>query len=443
MTALTALYREHIATLRSRTDAILAESGYDSLVIFAGSPKRQFLDDMDYPFKANPHFKAWLPLIEHPHCWLVVRRGALPEVIYYQPVDYWHKVAGDPDGDWVEHTVVRLIRKPDDAKTYLRNLGKAAFIGEWDGRFGEWLPGAEQNPELLLSRLHWARAVKTPYEQECVRLANERAVRGHIAAKNSFFAGGSTLDIHLDYLRAVGHMEHELPYGNIIALNENGAVLHYHECTAQRFAEKDLHSFLIDAGAQVFGYAADITRTYSYRDDEFRALINAMDAMQVELISTIRPGQVYTELHVDAHLRIAKILRDFDIVRMEPEACVESNVSNTFFAHGLGHFLGLQVHDVGGHQGTPDGAKNPPPAQHPFLRLTRRLEAGHIFTIEPGLYFIPTLLNELRKGPHAKAVNWEKVEAFLPFGGIRIEDNILVRQDGVENFTREAFRSFA
>lgn len=440
MTALTPLYRDHIAELRSRTDAILAETGFDSLVVFAGAPKRQFLDDMDYPFKVNPHFKAWLPIVDNPHCWLVVRRGAMPEVVYYQPVDYWHKVAGDPDGDWVEHCVVRLIRKPEEAKTFLKNLGKSAYIGEVDARVEDWGLG-EANPEALLARLHWARAIKTGYEQECVRLANERAARGHVAARNSFFAGGSTLDIHLDYLRATGHMEHELPYGNIIALNENAAVLHYHECTAQRFAERDLHSFLIDAGASVNGYAADITRTYAYRDGAFKDLVAAMDVMQRELIAGIKAGQIYTDLHVDAHLRIARILQDFDIVRLSPEACVETNVSNTFFAHGLGHFLGLQVHDVGGHQGSPDGAKNPPPSQHPFLRLTRKLEVGHIFTIEPGLYFIPMLLNALRKTEHGKAVNWDRVEEFLPFGGIRIEDNILVRADGVENLTRDAFRS--
>lgn len=441
MTALTALYRDHLATLRSRSDAILAQCGYDSMAIFGGAAKRQFLDDMDYPFKVNPHFKAWLPVLDNPHCWLIVRKGALPEVLYFQPVDYWHKVAGDPEGDWVEHCVVRVIAKADDAKGFLRNLGRCAFIGEWDGRFEGWLGSAEQNPPELLARLHWARAVKTSYEQDCVRLANERASRGHTAAKNCFYAGGSTLDIHLEYLKATGHMEHELPYGNIIALNENAAVLHYHECSAQRFAERDLLSFLIDAGASVQGYAADITRTYAYRDGEFKDLIAAMDAMQLDMIAGLAAGQCYTDLHIDAHHRIAAILRAQGIVSLEPESCVESGVSNVFFPHGLGHFLGLQVHDVGGHQAAADGGRVEPPALHPYLRLTRTLEAGHIVTIEPGLYFIPMLLSELRKGAHAKAVNWDKVEALLPFGGIRIEDNVLIKADGSENFTRNAFRS--
>ncbi|MBI2382184.1 MAG: Xaa-Pro dipeptidase [Gammaproteobacteria bacterium] len=441
MTALSALYREHIQTLRTRTDAILADTGFDSLAIFAGALHYQFLDDMSYPFKVNPHFKTWLPIVDNPNCWLVIRRGALPEVLYYQPVDYWHKVAGEPEGDWVEHCVVRVLRKPDEAKDFLRNLGKTAFLGEWDSRFGDWLPGAAQNPEELVARLNWVRAVKTGYEQDCIRLANERAARGHVAARNAFHAGLSTLEIHLEYLKATGHMEHELPYGNIIALNQDAAVLHYHECTARRHAPEDLHAFLIDGGASVNGYAADITRTYAYRDGEFKDLIAAMDAMQRDLIGTIKAGTVYTDYHVDAHLRIARILQDFDIVRLSPEACLETNVCNTFFAHGLGHFLGLQVHDVGGHQAAYEGGRNPPPGQHPFLRLTRRLEAGQVFTIEPGLYFIPSLLNELRHGEHAGAVNWDKVEAFLPCGGIRIEDNILVKDEGIENFTRDAFRA--
>ncbi|MXW51108.1 MAG: M24 family metallopeptidase, partial [Gammaproteobacteria bacterium] len=113
--------------------------------------------------------------------------------------------------------------------------------------------------------------------------------------------------------------------------------------------------------------------------------------------------------------------------------------SRTFMPHGLGHLLGVQTHDVGGWQTTPEGSEAPPPDAHATLRLTRTIEAGMVFTIEPGLYFIPMLLSRLRKEANAREVNWPQVESMTPWGGARIEDNVLVMEGGARNLTREAF----
>src|SRR5690606_13338216 len=102
-------------------------------------------------------------------------------------------------------------------------------------------------------------------------------------------------------------------------------------------------------------------------------------------------------------------------------------------------FLGLQVHDVGGHQTAPEGGTTPPPADYPFLRTTRTIEAGQVFTIEPGLYFIDSLLAELKNSALADEVSWSKVEELRPFGGVRIEDNVIVHADRVENMTRDCY----
>ena len=82
------LYRPHLQTLMRRTEHSLAASGFDALVIHAGSPPTQFLDDQDYPFKVNPHFKAWVPIVDNPRCLLVYRPGAKPQVLFYQSNDY-------------------------------------------------------------------------------------------------------------------------------------------------------------------------------------------------------------------------------------------------------------------------------------------------------------------------------------------------------------------
>jgi Xaa-Pro dipeptidase len=127
-------------------------------------------------------------------------------------------------------------------------------------------------------------------------------------------------------------------------------------------------------------------------------------------------------------------------VRMDAGRMVETGVSATFFPHGIGHLLGLQVHDVAGFAAGPDGGSIDRPAGHPFLRLTRVLEADFVVTIEPGLYFIPMLLDGLRARPEAAGVDWTLVEHLSRFGGVRIEDNVrAVAGAGPENLSRDAF----
>src|SRR5690348_16042797 len=124
---------------------------------------------------------------------------------------------------------------------------------------------------------------------------------------------------------------------------------------------------------------------------------------------------------------------------MEAESALESGVTRAFFPHGLGHSIGLQVHDVGGFARNDRGDTVPLPDGHPYLRMTRTLEPGMVVTIEPGLYFIEMLLAELRDKPLAKEIDWHKVEAFKQYGGIRIEDDVVCTEGEPENLTRDAW----
>jgi Xaa-Pro dipeptidase len=433
---LASLYPAHVATLKARHDKALAASGFDHFVAFAGNPHTIFLDDMDYPFKANPHVKYWAPVVDNPFCFVVYTPGERPKFVYNRPVDYWHKVAGEPEGYWVSQFDIVSIATPEEAKQHMPTSGRCAFVGEWDPNFDDWAFEAA-NPPALLNQLHFDRAMKTPYEAACMRAATVKGVRAHLAAADAFAAGASEFEIHLEYLRASGHMEHELPYGNIIAMNRNAAVLHYMDTGRDPLGEAERHSFLIDAGAQVNGYACDITRTWAQRNDEFAALVAAVDAMQLRLVAMVNPGVDYKSIHLATHLETAKILADFGLVTCSPEAAVEKRISSAFFPHGVGHLIGLQVHDVAGFAADASGTMIPKPEGHPYLRLTRIIEKDMAFTIEPGIYFIDSLLDEVKKGPHAKDVAWEKVAAFHKYGGIRIEDDVLVTDSGVENLTRD------
>jgi len=227
-----------------------------------------------------------------------------------------------------------------------------------------------------------------------------------------------------------------MPYGNIVALNENCAILHYTHFEPK--APLTHNSFLIDAGANFNGYAADITRTYDFKKQgEFAELVQTMTAIQIELGNALKPGMLYGDLHVDCHNRIAQVLSDFNIVNLPATEIVERKITSTFFPHGLGHHLGLQVHDMGGFMRDDKGTHQPSPEGHPFLRCTRKVEKNQVFTIEPGLYFIDSLLGDLAQTDSKQFINWEKIESLKPYGGIRIEDNIIVHEDSLENMTRD------
>ena len=424
--ALGAHYPAHVDTLKERHDRALDVAGASHVVIFSGAPKLRFLDDYHYPFAANPHFMSWLPLTDTPHCYLVYTPGETPVLVYYQEKDYWHAPPAAPGGYWPAHFDVRIVHSLDDIGRHLpEDKEKCILIGEID------------DPRSAINHLHYDRAVKTPYEIDCLRAASRRGVRGHLAAERAFRAGKTEYDIHLDYCRAVGQTEKDLPYGNIIALNEHGAILHYQH--QSREAPAVLRSFLIDAGASVNGYACDITRTYANGDAEFAELIERMDELQRGLVGRVRAGLDFAELHIETHRRIAGLLNDCGFASGSADALIENGVTAAFYPHGLGHFLGLQVHDVGGFMADANGNTIDRPSGHPFLRLTRTLEADHVLTIEPGFYAIDMLQKNLEGTPAAKMVNRERVEWLMDFGGVRIEDDVRVLADGAENLTRDAF----
>ena len=185
--------------------------------------------------------------------------------------------------------------------------------------------------------------------------------------------------------------------------------------------------------------AADITRTYARSVGPFQDLIDGVDAVQQRLCAAVRAGTDYAQLHLDCHRQLAQVLVDQDVLNGSADDAVSSGVSSTFFPHGLGHLIGLQVHDIGGFMAGPDGGRIEPPEGHPFLRLTRKLEPGMVVTIEPGLYFIDSLLAKLKEGAHADMVNWKRVDTLRPYGGIRIEDEVLCTDDEPENLSRAAF----
>jgi Xaa-Pro dipeptidase len=434
------LYAEHVRTLARRADAALEASGFDALVIHSGSPPMLFLDDQAYPYKVNPQFKAWVPILDNPQCILIYAPGRKPRVLFHRAEDYWHKPASLPKERWTES--VELVPLADPARQGASEwaaFGRAAFVGPAEA-FAGAAPASLNDPELL-KRLHYDRAVKTPYELECMRRASTLGARGHLAALAAFRDGASEYAAHMRYLEACAQREEEMPYNNIVAYNENAAVLHYQNL--ERHAPASLRSFLIDAGAQFRGYAADITRTHAAGPGLFADLIAGLNAAQLALCSEIVAGRDYREVHLSAHRILGDVLQAVGLTKLPGEAAVDAGITGVFFPHGIGHLLGLQVHDVGGVMGDAKGAERERPEGHPYLRLTRMLEPGVVVTVEPGIYLIDSLLEAARGDARAAHIDWAVVEALKPYGGIRIEDNVATTDGVPENLTRDAFSRLA
>ena len=431
------LHERHVAAITARVSAALDASGFDRLVIHSGQERVAFLDDQTSAFRVNPHFNWWVPLTNATRCLLQIEPGVRPLLLFHSPRDYWHKPPALPTDHWTRAFDIRPVRDWAEACSALpRPDARTAFVGEPFAGL-EDLEFQAINPPALLRRLHEHRVRKTPYELACLREASRIGARGHRAARAAQLAGESEYAIHQAFVTACGLREHELPYAAIVARGANGATLHYQEL--ERLAPTAPTSLLIDAGAAHRGYASDITRTHPADDGEFAALVAGMEELQQSLCAAVRPGIDWRDLHLTAHRLVAELLRDAGILRVDPDAALDTGLSGVFLPHGLGHLLGLQVHDVAGFHPSPDASPVPPPPGHEALRLTRVLEAGFVLTMEPGLYFIDMLLERARAGTQSADIDWSVVDRLRRHGGIRIEDNLLVTDTGHENLTRDAF----
>jgi Xaa-Pro dipeptidase len=437
LTELDALFAAHSKIMGQRCAAALALCDFDALLVHSGASPVVFADDQSYAFRANATFKSFVPLTDVPDSWLYLKPGQRPLLLFSSPLDFWHKSQPLPQGYWTRHFDIRAVANRTAARDLLPlDLSRTAFLGQIDAEMRSW--GAlAVNPRELVLYLDFARAAKSAYELACLREANRLGALGHVAAARAFAAGATEFEIQLAYLAACGLREQELPYNNIIAFNEAAAVLHY-QLLARR-APAARRSFLIDAGAEFAGYASDITRTYSYRDAEFAALIGHMDEMQQSLCQGVRAGTDWRDIHLSAHHLTAELLHEADIILCDADEAVDTGLSSVFLPHGIGHLLGLQVHDVGGFMREACGGEIARPEGHPYLRLTRVLEEGFVVTMEPGIYFIEQLLNAARQDARGQKINWTRIEALRPFGGIRIEDDLAVTATGCENLTRGAF----
>jgi Xaa-Pro aminopeptidase len=221
-----------------------------------------------------------------------------------------------------------------------------------------------------------------------------------------------------------------------IILSVDGQTLHNHYHGNLLEAGRMM---VTDAGAETVNhYAGDITRTvpvggkFNRRQKEIYEIVLEAENGSIE---QIRPGIPYRDIHLGAARIIAEGLKNLGLMKGGVDEAVEAGAHAMFFPHGLGHMMGMDVHDMEGlgedNVGYSDTVKRSKQFGTAYLRLGKELEAGYVLTVEPGIYFIPALIDKWRsEGKFTEFINYDKVENYKDFGGIRIEDDVLVTPDG-------------
>ena len=421
------LFQEHIRHKEKQAWELLEELSLDSIVIDAGIEGYYYDDDQTVPYRTSPEFRSWCP---EPAAGSVIQvePGKKAKLISIQFDDFWH--APPVSGEWVEAFDSCVVNSRDQALALLPKAGKNLWIGPGlefkEAEHWEW------NSSSAIAALNWNRAQKTSYEQECLRAANKLGAAGHDAARSCFLNGGSEWQIYMEYLKAIEATEAELPYSAIIGLDQNAGVLHYQHKSRQLKESKVL---LVDAGANVQCYGSDITRTWVRPGvhSVFKELLDGLDRLQLGLIDDIKVNTNFADLHLRSVDGIGELLLQQDVIRgVEVGTPDFRNVVRAFFPHGLGHMLGVLVHDVGGRQKNRKGDACEPHKEDPKLRTNRALREDEVVTIEPGIYWIPMLL----KTVDSQFLNSSLIDELIPLGGMRIEDNVVVRSQKADNLTR-------
>jgi len=402
--------------LERRRDATAAAWNLDDgvVLIAAGDeipvPGR---GDRTYPYRAHSEY-FYLTDRERP-------RGVLafdPSegwVEFVAPVTaeelLWTGLAGDREG------VPEGTRPLDELESFVRDRPVRRL-------------GAAADPDVALrDALIRVRRPKDDVEVERMRVAAEATRAGFLHLASLIEAGRSERELQVAleaaFLRNGGDF---LAFETIVAAGDHAAVLHFAP-TAQVLRDGEL--LLVDAGAEFRGYASDVTRTYAVGGvfaPEQALVYETVQRAGEAAINVCRAGVNWHDIHFAAALVVADGLIELGVLRGERASLVESGAVALFFPHSVGHMVGLGIRDAGA---ASDEAREPPPGL-PRLRVDIQLAPRQAWTVEPGIYFVPALIARARD---RNDVVWHRVDKLQGFGGVRIEQNVLIEDDGCEVLT--------
>ena len=267
------------------------------------------------------------------------------------------------------------------------------------------------------------RVVKDDYEIALTRKANAISAIAHTAVLKKVKHASNERELEAVFLeRCIANGCREQAYHSIVASGPNAATLHYQKNDEKT---KGRWNLLLDAAGEYECYAADITRTFPISgkfNHESRQIYNLVLRMQKECTEMLKEGVMWDDVHARAHEIAIDGLLELGILRGNPVEIFQNRTSVAFFPHGLGHYLGMDTHDTGGHPNYEDQD-----SMFRYLRVRGKLPAGSIITVEPGVYFCRFIIDPYLTDPtHSKYIDEKVLDRFWNVGGVRIEGEVML-----------------
>ncbi|KAM0352418.1 hypothetical protein ACHAPU_002085 [Fusarium lateritium] len=441
----------------------------DGLIYLPGEPTRLYEDsDQSPPFKQRRYF-YYLTGADFPDCAVTYEIATDRLTLWIPYAEPRQILYHGPTPDAAE-----AMRKYDvDDVRYTAQLSKFLH-GHLRPEKTLYVLHSDQAPKLndrprgqtqincskLRPAMDQARVIKTEYEVALIRRASRISAAAHRAVAERLLTMRNEQDVEAVLLAAcTSRGAHAQAYPIIAGAGVNASILHY-GANNQPLEGKQL--LVVDAGCEYQCYASDITRTLPVSGSfskEAAAIYSIVQRMQEECIARVHPGTVYYELQLHASDVALQGLRKLGLLKGNFDEIQKAGTVAAFFPHGLGHHIGLEVHDVTGSERLlmrdnfhVEGGKREMVTATALVAMHRMasaslptkprqaLQPNMIVTIEPGIYFCRPFIEGyfLNNSTHAKFINRELLETYYPVGGVRIEDDILVTSEGYENLTSGA-----
>ncbi|KAF2395779.1 hypothetical protein EJ06DRAFT_534712 [Trichodelitschia bisporula] len=326
------------------------------------------------------------------------------------------------------------VQTTDELNTHLASIAEKRTLHTIPTHFSSHVRADHLavKEDLLKKGIEICRVIKDEYEVGLIKHANAVSTSAHVAVIRAARDSTTESELYGAFLQTCisKGCEHQAYHG-IFASGTAAATLHYVRNDAPL---KGKLNVLVDAGAESNCYAADITRVFPLSGRftrESKAVYETVLRMQKECMAMIMPGVSWEAVHEHAHKVAIDGLLEMGILKGDRKEIFEARTSVAFFPHGLGHYLGMDTHDTGGN---PDYAD--PDPMFKYLRVRGKLPAGSVVTVEPGIYFCEYIIEPYLKDPkHSKYISKAVLDRFWDVGGVRIEDDVLVTEDGFENLT--------
>ncbi|KAL3419255.1 metallopeptidase family M24 [Phlyctema vagabunda] len=408
-------------------------------VLYLEGQKTKMIEDNDEaePFRQRRFF-YYMTGCDLPDSYYLYDLGTGKSTLFIPPVDPEHVIwTGLPVSESealalydIDHVQTSDVVNAALATT--RSRTKIWAINKQVSDHITFLSYDEKDFALLKEAIEECRVVKDEYEVALTKKANAISTIGHTAILDAVKHAKNERELEALFIqKSIANGAREQAYHSIVASGTAAATLHYMKNYEPLEGKLNL---LLDAGAEYKLYASDITRTFPISgkfSTESRAIYDIVLKMQEVCINMLKEGVVWDDVHLEAHKIAIDGLLALGVLQGSKEDILKSRTSVAFFPHGLGHYLGMDTHDTGGHPNYEDKD-----TLFRYLRVRGKLPAGSIVTVEPGIYFCRFIIEPYLKDPvHASYINADVLAKYWDVGGVRIEDNILITKDGYENLT--------